>query len=81
MLLYMLVGLTGSFSYPASEIESDFLKSLQKDRIGLPLFLAMNISFVVSTTFSMPIMFFGARNNFLSLIQLVRKWLHERREQ
>ena len=36
-----------------------------------PFFYILNSTFLISIFFAFPIMFFGARNNFIALIKLV----------
>ena len=72
-LLYLTVGLLGYLSY-ANSLNSNFLLALNSP--GVPrtptgLYILMNASFLSSVFCSFPVLFFGARNNFIALIKLI----------
>lgn len=66
---YMLVGLIGSAMY-GPKVQTNFLINLKIDDLGDALYWGMNGGFLLSIFFSFPVMFFGARNNFIALIQM-----------
>jgi hypothetical protein len=39
--------------------------------MGPFLYYTMNVGFLISITFSFPIMFFGGRNNFIAIINAI----------
>jgi hypothetical protein len=43
---------------------------LKVDQLNKVLYWGMNGGFLLSIFFSFPVMFFGARNNFIALIQM-----------
>ena len=68
-LCYILVGMIGSAMY-GPEVETNFLLNLRIDDLNDFLFWGMNGGFLLSVFFSFPVMFFGARNNFVALLQM-----------
>lgn len=67
---YILVGNVGYAMY-GSNVQTNFLLNLKIDDLSDFLFYAMNGGFLISIFFSFPVMFFGARNNFIALIQII----------
>lgn len=51
-------------------VETNFLLNLTLEGLNDFLFWGMNAGFLLSVFFSFPVMFFGARNNFIALIQM-----------
>ena len=70
-LFYIIVGNIGYALYGYDDVDANFLLSLKKDDLELPIFLAMNAGFLISVFFSFPVMFFGARNNFIALMKMI----------
>jgi hypothetical protein len=66
---YILVGNVGYAMY-GSSVETNFLLNLKIDDLEDWLFYGMNGGFLISIFFSFPVMFFGARNNFIALCQM-----------
>lgn len=66
---YILVGIVGYTMY-GSKVKSNFLLNLDPKELNDVLYFLMNIGFLTSVFFSFPVMFFGARNNFIALIQM-----------
>ena len=52
------------------KVKTNFLLNLKIDDLNDVLFWGMNGGFLVSVFFSFPVMFFGARNNFVALVQM-----------
>lgn len=73
---YLLVGYMGYCLY-GNNVKGNFLLALERDNINDVLFILMNGGFLVSVFFSFPVMFFGARNNFIAIsknvIMMIRK--------
>jgi amino acid permease len=65
--LYLLVGNIGYALY-GQKAQANFLLNLDPENINKVLYFGMNIGFLTSVFFSFPVMFFGARNNFISII-------------
>jgi hypothetical protein len=63
------VGLIGSAMY-GSKLQTNFLLNLKIHELNDFLFWGMNGGFLLSVFFSFPVMFFGARNNFIALLQM-----------
>ncbi len=55
--------------YDISKVEANYLGIITWQSIGKPLYTFLNIAFVLSTTLTLPIMFFGARNNLMMLVK------------
>ena len=66
---YILVGNLGYAMY-GKDVQTNFLLNLKIDDLSDVLFFGMNGGFLISVFFSFPVMFFGARNNFIALIQM-----------
>lgn len=71
-LFYIVVGNIGYALYGYDRVEANFLLALDQKDVALPLFLLMNGGFLVSVYFSFPVMFFGARNNFIALMKMIK---------
>ncbi|CAD8146330.1 unnamed protein product [Paramecium octaurelia] len=67
-ILYLIVGLLGYATY-GKNIEPNFLLSIKEQDVGAVLFVILNLSFVFSTTLTLPVIFFGGRNNFIQMIK------------
>ncbi|CAD8060629.1 unnamed protein product [Paramecium primaurelia] len=67
-LLYLIVGLLGYATY-GTNIEPNFLLSIDEKDVGPVLFVILNLTFVFSTTLTLPVIFFGGRNNFIQMIK------------
>ena len=65
--LYLTIGVTGYMTY-GNAVETNFMSSITVEALGKPLYAFLNISFTLSTTMTLPIIFFGSRNNCISLI-------------
>lgn len=65
---YILVGNVGYTMY-GQDVQTNFLLNLKIDDLSDILYFGMNGGFLLSIFFSFPVMFFGARNNFIALIQ------------
>lgn len=51
--------------------QGNFLLNFQRGDISEALYILMNGGFLVSVFFSFPVMFFGARNNFINITKMV----------
>ncbi len=51
-------------------VQTNFLLNLKIDNLNDVLYFGMNGGFLISIFFSFPVMFFGARNNFIAIIQI-----------
>lgn len=71
-LIYSSAGLMGYFSYGSKIMSSNFLISLKREEIGTPLYIIMNSIFIISVLCSFPLIFYGARNNFIALFKIIR---------
>lgn len=71
-LAYLIVGILGYSLYGSSpDFDANFLLALPIDKINTVLFFGMNLGFLISVLFSFPVMFFGARNNFIAIAKLI----------
>ncbi|CAD8171071.1 unnamed protein product [Paramecium pentaurelia] len=64
--LYLCVGVLGYATY-GNDIQTNYLKSIKAQEVGSLLYVILNITFVVSTTLTLPVLFFGGRNNFIQI--------------
>ena len=67
---YFLVGSMGYCTYGRA-VKGNFLLNFHKNDINEGLFIILNFGFLVSVFFSFPVMFFGARNNFIAITKTV----------
>ena len=76
---YVLVGNIGYCLY-GNEVEGNFLTNFKLSETREPLFLLLNGGFLISVFFSFPVMFFGARNNFIAITKNVIMVIRKNRE-
>ncbi|CAD8138964.1 unnamed protein product [Paramecium pentaurelia] len=69
---YLMVGIMGCAIY-GKDSQTNFLASVTKEKMGDIQFYLLNGSFYISTVLTTPLVFFGARNNFLQLIKGEKK--------
>ncbi len=73
---YFLVGNIGYCLF-GKNVQGNFLLAFNRDKVNDALYILLNFGFLVSVFFSFPVMFFGARNNFIAIsktiILIVRK--------
>ena len=77
--LYCFIGLAGYLTYGAS-IKSNFLESFQVEDLGSGFYYLVLAAFCLSTSFTVPLFYFGCRNLVLAVIRDVRKTLYKRRK-
>lgn len=70
-IAYLVVGILG-YLLIGSQIEGNFLLSIDYASSNNVLYYFMNCGFLVSVFMAFPIVFFGTRNNFIALIKLVQ---------
>jgi hypothetical protein len=78
---YILVGIMGYCLIDG--IVANFLEVFDThfhEKPNAPLFYIANAGFLVSVTFSFPIMFFGARNNFIAIANTIKLVLIRNKE-
>ena len=68
---YFLVGILGFSLYGANDLDDNFLANIPYATTTPILYFIMYISFFISIYCSFPIMFFGGRNNFIAIIQVI----------
>ena len=61
---YLLVGILGYALY-GEGVATNFLKVVTEEKFGTFGFYLLNISFYCSTVLTTPLVYFGARNNFI----------------
>jgi amino acid permease len=71
---YLTVGILG-YSLLGSTVQGNFLLSVDYATSNKFIYFTMNLGYLLSVFFAFTIMFFGCRNNFIALIQLV--WSQE----
>jgi len=67
---YLMLGIMG-YDYVGEIASANFLNYLDYNKVDGPFFFIINFGFLLSIFFAFPIMFFGCRNNFIALIQLM----------
>jgi amino acid permease len=75
---YLLIGILGYHLVWSIEnkpvVFANFLLNIKYDPNSNPfIYFIINIGFLLSIFFAFPIIFFGCRNNFIALIQLVQE--------
>lgn len=63
-VFYVFVGIMG-FGIYGNDTESNFLKMVTVEKIHQIPYLLLNGTFYLSTVLTTPLVFYGARNNFL----------------
>ena len=76
---YVLVGNIGYCLY-GNNLQGNFLLSFTRGDINEALFILLNGGFLISVFFSFPVMFFGARNNFIAITKNVILIIRKSRE-
>ena len=71
-LIYSTTGLLGYLSYGIFLKSSNFLESLNRNDTGTALYIIMNAIFLLSVLCSFPLIFYGARNNFIALFKIIK---------
>jgi amino acid permease len=69
-IFYLTIGILG-YNLVGNDINGNFLESLPYVTTDSVIYFIINISFLISIYFSFPIMFFGSRNNFITLSDLL----------
>lgn len=67
---YLLIGILG-YNLIGHKIDGNFLLDLDYQKTNKIIYFVINSGFLISIFFAFPIMFFGCRNNFIALIQLI----------
>mmetsp|Transcript_70971 Transcript_70971/g.82623 ORF Transcript_70971/g.82623 Transcript_70971/m.82623 type:complete len:524 (+) Transcript_70971:41-1612(+) len=70
---YILVALCGYLSYGPAITSEGLIDSFSANDLGSALYLILMFAFLLSSTLSFPLMFFGARNNIWSVILSISK--------
>mmetsp|Transcript_35361 Transcript_35361/g.31832 ORF Transcript_35361/g.31832 Transcript_35361/m.31832 type:complete len:503 (-) Transcript_35361:242-1750(-) len=71
LTIFVSVATCGYLTFGGST--DNLLKNFTLDLLGAPIFILINITFLISSTSTFPLMFFGARNNVYGAIILLRK--------
>ncbi|KAM3145381.1 hypothetical protein pb186bvf_002425 [Paramecium bursaria] len=69
--LYLTVGILGYATY-GNVIDTLYLNYIDPQDISKTLYIILNLTFVISTTLTIPIIFFGGRNNTIQLIKQIK---------
>ena len=70
---YIVNALAGYLSYGSAVTSKGLINNFKPEDLGKPLYLILMSAFLVSSTLSFPMMFFGARNNIWAVILSVAK--------
>jgi hypothetical protein len=57
------------YRFIIEQIEANFMAIITREDIGTPIFITLNICYIIQTAFMMPVMFLGARNNLVQLMK------------
>lgn len=77
-IFYILVGNMGYCLF-GNNLEGNFLLAFNRGVVNDGLYLLMNISFLISVFFSFPVIFFGARNNFIAITNNIVLFINKKR--
>lgn len=77
-IVYVLVGNMGYCLF-GNNLEGNFLLAFNRGIVNDGLYLLLNISFLISVSFSFPVIFFGARNNFIAITNNVVAYINKKR--
>ena len=69
-IAYCIVGFVG-YSLYGMDAEANFLNSINYNDTNAAVFFVLNIGYCLSLLFSFAILFFGCRNNFIAMINLL----------
>ena len=67
---YFLVGNIGYCLF-GREVKGNFLLAFDRNKMNDGLYILLNFGFLISVFFSFPVMFFGARNNFIAITKTI----------
>ena len=70
-IIYFLVAFFGYATYGSEITKTNFLVVIDPNEDGIALYIIMNISFIVNVLFSMPVIFFSARNCFMAFLDIL----------
>lgn len=76
---YLLVGNIGYCLF-GNHLQGNFLLSFKRSETREVLYILLNGGFLISVFFSFPVMFFGARNNFIAISKTVILMIRNSRE-
>lgn len=69
---YLTVGFIG-YSMAGDNSKANFLESIPYNDTNVILFYVINASYIFSILFAIVLMFFGCRNNFISIVNILRR--------
>jgi len=72
LIIYLSVANCGYLTF-GKDSKAGFLDNFTKDNLGLVKFIIVNVAFLISSTLTFPLMFFGAKNETYGAIKLIRK--------
>lgn len=79
-IFYILVGYFGYCLF-GNSLRGNFLMAFERKENNDALYLMLNFGFLLSVFFSFPIMFFGARNNFIAIAKNIIMAIKKQRVQ
>lgn len=69
---YLLVGIIG-YSLSGHDVRANFLESIPYEGTNPVIFMIINVCFLMSIACAYALMFFGCRNNFIAILNLISK--------
>lgn len=76
---YLTVGFIG-YSLAGDGSQANFLESISYSDTNVILFYIINASYIFSILFAIVLMFFGCRNNFISMVNIWRRRVRSKKE-
>jgi amino acid permease len=74
---YIIVGYLG-FAMVGYGVNANFLESIVYSETNPALYFAINIFYLFSLLFAIILLFFGARNNFINIVNILKKKINKR---
>ena len=68
LIIYLIVAIFGYMSFGSAVSDQGLINNFTRENLGLPLYIIILVSFLISSTLTFPLMFFGVRENIYSFI-------------
>lgn len=70
LVFYLIVGQMGYCLF-GNTLQANFLLSFDSSELNDVTYLILNLTFLTSVFFSFPVLFFGARNNLIAIMNTI----------
>ena len=74
---YLIVGYLG-FAMAGYGVKANFLESIVYTETNPVLYYTINIFYLFSLLFAIVLLFFGARNNFINIVKIIKKQINKK---